>query len=89
MGAAIARGMKQVKSADGNGNFEQVNTKLNLLYSVLIPLVQCGTGGGSGSGCQVIASHPLPVRVDMALDQPPAERAEQVSYLVLTSANQC
>ena len=30
MGAAIARGMKQVKSADGNGNFEQVNTKLNL-----------------------------------------------------------
>ena len=34
----------------------------------------------------MIASHPLPVRVDMALDQPPAERAEQVSYLVLTSA---
>ena len=33
MGAAIARGMKQVKSADGNGNFEQVNTKLNLFYS--------------------------------------------------------
>ena len=30
MGAAIARGMKQVKSADGNGNFEQVNIKLNL-----------------------------------------------------------
>ena len=25
MGAAIARGMKQGKSADGNGNFEQVN----------------------------------------------------------------
>ena len=40
MGAAIARGMKQGKSADGNGNFEQVNDKsimLNLFYIILIP----------------------------------------------------
>ena len=57
MGAAIARGMKQIKS-DGNGNFEQ-----------------CSASGPPAS-C-VIVSHPLPVRVEMALDQPAANGADQ------------
>ena len=57
MGAAIARGMKQIKS-DGNGNFEQCSAS------------------GPPSSC-VIVSHPLPVRVEMALDQPAANGADQ------------
>ena len=58
MGAAIARGMKHVKSADGNGNFEACSAS------------------GPPSSC-VIATHPLPVRVEMALDQPAVSSADQ------------
>ena len=61
MGAAIARGMKQIKS-DGNGNFEQ-----------------CGAGSSGLTSC-VIVTHPLPVRVEMALDQPAADKTDQVKH---------
>ena len=59
MGAAIARGMKQIKS-DGNGNFEQCTSS-------------------QVSSC-VIVTHPLPVRVEMALDHPAADKSEQVKH---------
>ena len=61
MGAAIARGMKQVIKSDGNGNFEQ-----------------CSSGGAPGP-C-VIVTQELPVRVEMALDQPPAEKTDQTRH---------
>ena len=61
MGAAIARGMKQVIKSDGNGNFEQCS------------------GGGAPGPC-VIVTQELPVRVEMALDQPPAEKTDQTRH---------
>ena len=51
MGAAIARGMKQGKSADGNGNFEQVNDKLNL-FCTNSPLFSAAQEAGVGLGAR-------------------------------------
>ena len=59
MGAAIARGMKQMKS-DGNGNFEQCSSS-------------------QVSSCAIV-SHQLPVRVEMALDAPAADKTEQMKH---------
>ena len=59
MGAAIARGMKQMKS-DGNGNFEQCSSS-------------------QVSSCTIV-SHQLPVRVEMALDAPAADKTEQMKH---------
>ena len=55
MGAAIARGMKQVKSADGNGNFEQVNitrSRKRLLFCTNSPLFSAAQEAGVGLGAR-------------------------------------
>ena len=59
MGAAIARGMKQIKS-DGNGNFEQCTSS-------------------TVTSCSIV-NQSLPVRVEMALDRPAAEKPEQITH---------
>lgn len=66
MGGVVARGMKQIRS-DGNGNIETGH------------LGQRGQGVG-GPAQPKEESGRLPVRVEMALDQPPAASVEQLTH---------